>query len=363
MITKIFLKIIATSSLPKDQQSRVVDKPIFRIGRDLDNDWVLPSPDRLISRHHCVIEHINNTFTLSDLSKNGVFINNSPSPIGLGNSGVLSDGDILILPGLKISVTFSEDQTSQASDPFLALLPTREDGAQTNKRQQETINAAVINLNQSKSDAYDFLKDRASLPIFTKLADISSSEESWQTRTKPNFERLPAERDSFRSAMPKTTAIPEDWYKEEDTAPQSQLSIRTGKDTRINSENYNPAPKLADLHTKLLLELISKFSEIERSISITGKSDIASILNERSLEFLKQEDFDTAVGMIEKITQRCIKQTDIRKLHSSETPQEVNKLSSNDIIDQILQKNNEASEVEKTIDIPMTGGNINELEQ
>lgn len=362
MITKLFLKIIATSSLPKDQQSRVVDKPIFRIGRDVDNDWVLLSPDRLISRHHCVIEHINNTFTVSDLSKNGVFINNSPSPIGVGNSGVLSDGDILILPGIKISVTFSEDQTSSVSDPFLALLPTRENGSQVNKRLQETINTAAVNLNQSKSDPYDFIKDRSNLPIFNKLDDISSNEKNRQAETRANFDRLPAERDSFRSALPNSLAIPEDWDKEDDTAPQPQISNRIGKDITTSSTNYNYTPKLADLHTRLLLELISKFSEIERSISITGKSDLASILNQRSLEFLEQNDFDTAAELIEKITQRCIKQTEMRKLHSSETPKEVNKSNSNDIIDQILQKNIEDSRVEKTIDIPVAGGNINELE-
>lgn len=362
MITKLFLKIIEPSSLPRDQQSTVVDKPIFRIGRDQDNDWVIPSPDRLISRNHCVIEHINNTFTITDLSKNGVIINNSPSPIGLGNSGALNDGDILILPGIRISVTFAEDKASPAKDPFLALLPTRENGVQAKDQPQETINSSSINLNQIKSESYDFLKDRSSLPILDNSADITTSDKNWQSRSKPNFDRLPAERDSFRAALPNTLAIPEDWYKEDNITPQAQISTKAEKDLSTAQRNYNSLPKPADLQKNLLLELISKFSEIERSISISRKSDLASILNERSLNWLGKKDYDIAVELITEVTQRCVRQTEIRKIPTSVSSEDVTRPNTEDIIDQILQKNSEDVEVRTTTDFPSTGGNIDELE-
>ena len=365
MITKLFLRIIESSSLSKSQQPKVVEKPIFRIGRDLDNDWVIDCPNRLISRHHCVIERINNTFTISDLSKNGVFINNSPAPIGLGNSGVLNDGDILILPGIKISVTFSADQSSQTADPFLALLPARENGSSKNNTPQDqdpSSPTANIDRNTTISGSYDFLKDRSSLPIIDQSIDTVGNHRPWQPSSKPNLDRLSAERDSFRAALPKTLAIPEDWDKEDETPRQSLSSVRARSEITTNPKPDSLPSKPVDLQKQLLLKLLSEFFEIERSFSNSGKSELASILNEQSLNWLRPKDLDLAFQCISKITQSCIASAESGKLLGVVIPSGPKIESSHDIIDDIIQKSSEDSEVENTLDFPLTGANINELE-
>ena len=62
------------------------------IGRMPDNDWVLPDPERLLSKHHCLIEHRNGNWVLTDTSTNGVYLDNSPVAVGPGGTAQLRDG-------------------------------------------------------------------------------------------------------------------------------------------------------------------------------------------------------------------------------------------------------------------------------
>lgn len=64
-----------------------------RIGRALDNDWVLIDSQRYISAHHAEIEHRGGEWWICDLSTNGIFINGSHKPLGRGGRHRLSDGD------------------------------------------------------------------------------------------------------------------------------------------------------------------------------------------------------------------------------------------------------------------------------
>jgi predicted component of type VI protein secretion system len=45
------------------------------IGRALDNDWVLPDPDKFVSSHHAQIFCRGGTYALRDTSTNGTFLN------------------------------------------------------------------------------------------------------------------------------------------------------------------------------------------------------------------------------------------------------------------------------------------------
>jgi len=63
------------------------------IGRSLENDWILPDPDRYISGRHATIDHKGGIYYLLDTSSNGVYINDEVEPIGKGNPRRLFDGD------------------------------------------------------------------------------------------------------------------------------------------------------------------------------------------------------------------------------------------------------------------------------
>lgn len=82
------------------------------IGRSKDCDWTLEDVDRYISNKHILITFINNTFILTDISSNGVFINNSQVPLGKGNTSVLARGDQVILGKFCMEVVALELQSS-----------------------------------------------------------------------------------------------------------------------------------------------------------------------------------------------------------------------------------------------------------
>ena len=62
------------------------------IGRSLENDWILPDPDRYISGRHATIDHKAGMYYLLDTSSNGVYVNNEVEPIGRGNTRRMFDG-------------------------------------------------------------------------------------------------------------------------------------------------------------------------------------------------------------------------------------------------------------------------------
>jgi type VI secretion system protein len=81
-----------------------LDSGRLSIGRDAENDWVLPDPGRTVSRRHCIIEGTSDAFRLLDLSANGVFVNGASSPVGRNNGCVLGDGDCVRIGPYEITV-------------------------------------------------------------------------------------------------------------------------------------------------------------------------------------------------------------------------------------------------------------------
>ncbi|OYX85545.1 MAG: hypothetical protein B7Y84_15365 [Azorhizobium sp. 32-67-21] len=105
-----------------DQQKRMLTSGSLKIGRDETNDWSLDDNSRRISRHHCTITANGGLFIIIDSSANGLFINDAKQPLGRGNSAILSNGDVLRIGNLAISVEVAEQLVTD-SDPFRAVLP------------------------------------------------------------------------------------------------------------------------------------------------------------------------------------------------------------------------------------------------
>jgi type VI secretion system FHA domain protein len=76
----------------------------FIIGRGADAGWVLPDPDRLLSKHHCVLEFRGGGWQVRDLSTNGTFVNHADTPVGRDHVKMLEDGDRLRLGAYEIEV-------------------------------------------------------------------------------------------------------------------------------------------------------------------------------------------------------------------------------------------------------------------
>ena len=56
-------------------QRKFLSSGTISIGRGPGNDWVLPDPDRHLSKTHCVLSVENGRYFLTDLSTNGVHVN------------------------------------------------------------------------------------------------------------------------------------------------------------------------------------------------------------------------------------------------------------------------------------------------
>ncbi len=63
------------------------------IGRSLESDWVLPDSRRYISSRHASIDYRSGSYYIVDTSTNGVYVNESDTPVGRGNPQRLFDGD------------------------------------------------------------------------------------------------------------------------------------------------------------------------------------------------------------------------------------------------------------------------------
>lgn len=63
------------------------------IGRSTECDWVLTDPDRRLSGKHAAVSFENHRYQITDLSTNGLFVNNHREPLGKGKTYTIETGD------------------------------------------------------------------------------------------------------------------------------------------------------------------------------------------------------------------------------------------------------------------------------
>ena len=81
------------------------------IGRSLQNDWILPDPDRYISGRHATIDYKGGMYYLADTSSNGVYVNGEVEPIGRGNPRRLFDGDRMRMGDFEFEITIDKGES------------------------------------------------------------------------------------------------------------------------------------------------------------------------------------------------------------------------------------------------------------
>ncbi len=74
------------------------------IGRGTDNDLVLPDPERMLSKSHCVIDYAEDGYVVIDRSTNGVFLNYDPDRLAPDMPVRIGPGDMLQLGGFRLIV-------------------------------------------------------------------------------------------------------------------------------------------------------------------------------------------------------------------------------------------------------------------
>jgi type VI secretion system protein len=111
----ITLKIVSYQRhTPGQHDSFSTDRARISIGRNADNDYPLPDPQRFMSGLHCWIENRDDGWQLQDVSTNGVFINGSDDRIPKGESVKLNEGDLIKLGDYELKFS---SQPAEAAQP------------------------------------------------------------------------------------------------------------------------------------------------------------------------------------------------------------------------------------------------------
>lgn len=119
----VTLRFQSSGAVPGDGSPIVMRGPSLTIGRGPENDVVLPDPDRMISKTHCVVENHNGSVVVVDFSTNGTFLNYGK--IALGRTATpINDGDVLIMGPYELVVQISSGANPYA-EPLAPLADER----------------------------------------------------------------------------------------------------------------------------------------------------------------------------------------------------------------------------------------------
>jgi type VI secretion system protein len=192
----------------------------LRIGRAADNDLVLPDPERMVSKQHCVIRQEDGRYVVVDLSANGTFLNDGADRLVRDHAVPLVAGDAIHLGAFTLTVvsvilpdedpaetgTESLGPVSQAPAPSLQPPALQPWPAPPTPRD---IDAFLDSINGEPGGGEDFLANRGAEDFLEECAA-----EPWRSMPAPVAADpdhvTPAAEALARSAVRKE-AIPDDW--------------------------------------------------------------------------------------------------------------------------------------------------------
>ena len=99
------------------QETRALTSGTLSFGRGAGNDWVLPDPERIISKTHCIVSVENGRYVLTDVSANGVFMNGARQATARDSRVVLTDGDEFRFGNYIVSVAEFDENEPRALGP------------------------------------------------------------------------------------------------------------------------------------------------------------------------------------------------------------------------------------------------------
>jgi predicted component of type VI protein secretion system len=112
------LRGIGTTTGEEFVEERIIDAgQVLRIGRALENDWVVADPTCQVSKRHCAISHQAGRFVLNDLSTNGVFVDNEPAPVGRDAVRPLENGQKLQIGVYRFAVDIDTTEAIAVTAP------------------------------------------------------------------------------------------------------------------------------------------------------------------------------------------------------------------------------------------------------
>lgn len=95
-------------------ETRRVDADAVALGRGTENDWVLPDPERLLSKRHCALGRRGDGWQVVDSSSNGTFLNGRCLDPGVARP--LRDGDRLAFGAYELEIRIAAVAAPAADD-------------------------------------------------------------------------------------------------------------------------------------------------------------------------------------------------------------------------------------------------------
>jgi type VI secretion system FHA domain protein len=190
------------------------------IGRGPRNDWVLPDPDRVLSKQHCVVTFRNNAWQVTDTSANGTFLNHDIDRLTQAEPRPLRNGDRLLLGSYEIEAAIDADADTRAPEPYQAgpyqgVSYQGESNQQGGLYQVAPSRSGASQAGRSASGAL-FTDDRLTSDPFPPLEDDPLGIAMPQVGLPTAFGRTTADdvaavEGHFRPPRPSLELLPEDW--------------------------------------------------------------------------------------------------------------------------------------------------------
>lgn len=229
---------------PRRGEVREIDGTSLTLGRGEEADWQVAT-DRVLSRIHCRIAFSMGGYDLTDLSTNGVVLNNAAKPLGQGVTTRLASGDRIDLGPVELIVRLV--LPSHDDDPFLA---------------------AIIR-NQPESEAQAVPSGRSPQPNATSASwDAASSlrpfaGESFQVPPQP----------AVGPMIAASAAIPDDWLDERVTGHRLPGTSLSGAYDSLVAEVWALTQACALLDSELAADPIAAAPTAKAAAEILGAED------------------------------------------------------------------------------------------
>jgi type VI secretion system protein ImpI/type VI secretion system protein len=211
----------------------------FTIGRGDSSEWVIPDPERHLSKKHCRVVYNNGDWELYDLSTNGTFLNHAKDPIGRGVAQKLHHGDRIKFGLYELEVQIEQDAASATDRPDFLANHRQSDFMREPAAPRSNRSFGDVALPQSAS-ALDAPGSPILPPDFDPLAPTP---EPFQGPTEPDH--APALQSAFRPPTP-VAIIPDDWDADLPGAQQLPPARPPSPPPAAAQEERRPAPERTD---------------------------------------------------------------------------------------------------------------------
>lgn len=180
------------------------------IGRSESCDWHLPDPGKVVSSRHAEIRSEGSgRFLIRDISTNGVFINDSPDPLGKDAESPLNNGDRLRFGDYELSVTAvgvesaaspgptavraAPQQPASAPSPLASAMPPPDAAPMPQGQGSSEMNSVLASgLNERFLGDSHVEMPKSGIPDQWDWGSVSGPEEEAEQATKQQADQLQA---------------------------------------------------------------------------------------------------------------------------------------------------------------------------